>query len=50
MVNEIINGAPQTGISGTIVSLPRNGEHRITNLFVDSETGKIVIEYEDDSD
>jgi len=33
--------------SGGIISVPPIGAHKVTNVFVDSITGKTVVEYDD---
>jgi hypothetical protein len=38
--------AGATGMGGGIPSSPPQGNYKVKNIYVDSQTGKLVIEYE----
>ena len=44
----IKNGQIQkTGINNVVMSVPVGAGLKVTNIFIDPETGKVVIEYDD---
>ena len=44
----IKNGQIQkTGINNVVMSIPVGAGLKVTNIFIDPETGKVVIEYDD---
>lgn len=40
-------GAEPLVVDGVIASQPPSGKYKVTNLYVDPVTGKLVVEYDD---
>ena len=38
---------PSGESSVVIVSVPPNGKYKVTNIYVDPDTGRTVVEYDD---
>jgi hypothetical protein len=43
----IIDEGKKIDIGGPVISDPPAGHYRVTNMYVDCNTGKLVIEYSD---
>ena len=45
-MTEIINGRPQPELTKVLVLETPENKCRVINLYVDPETGKLIVEYE----